>query len=352
MGFAKYYEDNNEIMLGRMERTQYRQVSSAPVHHYICPYCNLIEYSRDKLFEHIKKEHNITHPVIVVNGKVINREDCSIASIENLSIFTYGFADELLLDGKRYYCSESDSIDLTYEAKHLFELNGSFQISVGEKNLLVKKYSIREVRTELINPIIRDWERSVSEGIMISLNLPNELNEIEREYLKGFYNYFIACISEGVNKKDRYYEAYTILKEFNPISSLGICVLKVIAFKFNWLDSLRYLCSLTSDEFNAVCDFYDGVEDPLNAIIIDYQNSLYIEDDIRECVDAINNYMFGNLNEVECYISKQHLEEITDKNQKDRVLVLLSRLAQENNNIRKARHYNGQILSPELQKNI
>ena len=125
MGFAKYYEDNKEIMIGRMERTQPKHIPSTPVRHYVCPYCNLIEYSRDKLFEHIKKEHNITHPVIVVNGKVINQEEYSVASIENLSIFTYGFADELLLNGKRFCCSDSGNIDITREAKDLLESNNS-----------------------------------------------------------------------------------------------------------------------------------------------------------------------------------------------------------------------------------
>ena len=349
MGYAKYFEDNQEIMFSRTAHKRNFNVSHVPVQHFVCPYCNLVEYSQEKLFEHIKNEHNITHPVIVVNGKVINEQEHSVAQIEGLSIFTYGFSDKILLDDETYLYTKAESIDLTREAKELLESNGSFEISVGEKKLKIKKYSVKEVRNDKITPIIRDWESSIVDGIMISMKLPADLNEIEREYLKGLYNYFLACISDGEDKKHRYYEAYTILQEFNPINSLGVCALKVIAFKFNWINSLMHLCEMAQDEFNAVCSFYtEGYKEKLEAIIIDYQNSLYIEDSIIENIDAISNFMFGNLGDVESYLSKIDLEEITDKNLKDRLFVLLREMSLANNNTRKARQYNDKILSPEL----
>ncbi len=349
MGYAKYFEDNQEIMLSRTEHKRNFNVSHVPVQHFVCPYCNLVEYSQEKLFEHIKNEHNITHPVIVVNGKVVNEAECSVAQIESLNIFTYGFADIIFLDDGVYSPTASESIDLTVKAKKLLDINGSFEISVGEKNLCIKKYSVKEVRDERITPIIREWEKAIVEGIMITMNLPSDLNEIEKEYLKGFYNYFLACISDGDDKKQRYYEAYTILQEFNPINSLGICVLKVIAFKFNWINSLLHLCEMAHDEFNAVCSFYmDGYKGKLDAIIIDYQNSLYIEDSIREHVDAISNFMFGNYVDVESYLSEINLEEVVDRNFKDRLLVLLRETSYASNNFRRARQYNDRILSPEL----
>ena len=110
-----------------------------------------------------------------------------------------------------------------------------------------------------------------------------------------------------------------------------------------------HLCEMAQDEFNAVCSFYtEGYKEKLEAIIIDYQNSLYIEDSIRENIDAISNFMFGNLGDVESYLSKIDLEEITDKNLKDRLFVLLREMSLANNNTRKARQYNDKILSPEL----
>lgn len=156
MGYAKYYEDDNEIMLGRMKHSQDYHKTNSHIQHYECPYCNLIKYSKNNLFEHIKKEHNIAHPVIVVNGKVINQEEYIVAAIENLNVFTYGFADELFLNDEKYYCSETDDIDLTHQAKNIFDLKNEVVINIGEKRLIIKKYSISEIRAEWINPIIND----------------------------------------------------------------------------------------------------------------------------------------------------------------------------------------------------
>ena len=68
-------------------------------------------------------------------------------------------------------------------------------------------------------------------------------------------------------------------------------------------------------------------------------------------MDAINNYMFGYLSEVENYIGNHHIDYIADENLKDRVLVLLCRMALTSNNEGKARYYNDKILTPDL-KNI
>lgn len=351
MGYAKYFEDNQEIMISRIEYKKEFYVPHVKINHFVCPYCNMVEYSREKIFAHIKNEHNITHPVIVINGKVINESEYSVAKIDELNIFTYGFSDTIFINDQMYCNSNTESVDLTLETKDLLEKLGNFEIVVGEKKLRVKKYSVKEVRNEKITPIIREWEEMITEGIMISMNLPADLNQNEYEYLKGLYNYFLACISEGEDKKQRYYEAYTILQEFNPINSLGVCALKVIAFKFNWINSLINLCKLASDEFNAVCSFYtDEYNGKLDAIIIERQNFLYIEDSIRENIDAISNFMFGNIKKTEAYLSSLNVDEIFDKNLKDRVLVLLREVALVNNDIQKSRYYNERVLSPELKR--
>lgn len=186
---------------------------------------------------------------------------------------------------------------------------------------------------------------------MIEFNLQQNFNDVERKYLEGFYNYFLACISTKEDKTKRYYEAYNIFQGFYTIDALGICVLKVIAFKFNWINSLRNFCDLVSDEFNSICDFYYERYESIDTVINNCNKHLFIEDDIREFIDVINDYMSGNLSAAEKYVEKYQPETVSDINQKDRILVLLNRLAQSKNDIKKAQYYETQILSPDL-KNI
>ena len=159
MGYAKYFEDNQDIVIARTEHIHAVSIAPVPVPHYVCPYCNQVEYSQLKLFNHIKAEHNITHPVIIINGKVVNEPEYNVARIDELRVFTYGFADKISLSQKQFLQSETASVDLTMEAQEALDAETSVELRVGERSLFIKKFSVKELRNEKINPIIREWAR-------------------------------------------------------------------------------------------------------------------------------------------------------------------------------------------------
>ena len=353
MGYAKYHEDDQEIVLRRIE-SKHPPVSiqyEAPS--VECPYCKAVFPDRKDLSRHIKTKHNVTHPVIIINGKVANDDRFSCARIEEVSIFTYGFADKVSLNGKSFPCNDSEKMNLSREASELLESDNVLTICAGSRRVCVNKYTSKDIRKEKTIPIIRLWEEQTANGAVISFDLPQGINDSETEFLKGFFNYFVACVSEGENKQDRYYEAYTILRGINPINSLGLCALKVIAFMFNWIETLRNLCNRNYDDFSQVCDFYDGKNtEPLKAIVIENQNAFFVEDNVRECLDAIVSFMFGEYSAVEKYLSKNDIDSVSDPNLKDRLLVISRELALHSNENGKAVSYDKLVLSDQLRKNL
>lgn len=354
MGYTKYREDIKERFY---EDTQAlydaRQKPYTPPPKYVCPYCNCVKYLKEELFSHIKENHNIKHPVVIINDKVINTEECYVHKIEKVQIYIYGFSDTISIDGVKVNINSDESVDITSQAKETFDNNENITISVGTFAIKVMKFTMKAVRNDIINPIIKRWENSVEEGRMISFKIPSELNSVEEEYLKGFYNYFLACLSSGTEKTERYYDADSILSSFYSINTRAVCVLKVIAFKFNWVKKLEKLCEITNDEFNQIVKFYNNEElDEIKAIIIEEDDSLFIEDDLRDYMDAVENYLFGEFEIAEEYFKKISIIDIEDKNFKDRILLLAAKTYAKQNRTREANRLYSNILCEEFKKKI
>ena len=347
MGYTKYNEDDKEIYIERLDRVQgERRIPTIHIESFACPYCSLVTQDKKELHSHIKISHNITHPIIVVNDKVVNSSEFYIKKLENIQVLTYGFNDSIKLEG---FCVEQSEItDLTEIAREAFSQKGCFTINVGNKTIQIVKYNVSTIRNKLITPIIRDWEKNIESKKSISMPDLSVFTHVEQEYLRGFYNYFLGCIAKAQDKEKRYYESYSILSSFNPISSLGICVLKIIAFRLNWVGRLKELCEYSNDEFRAIYQFYNNEQAPLVDTSVNYNDSLYVEDDIRDCIDAIVSYLSNDLNKVRDYLTNHDIQSIEDINLRDRILLLSSKLAMSENKFKEAKRYNNDILCKEF----
>lgn len=354
MGYTKYREDIKERYYEDTKALyEARQKPYTPPPGYVCPYCNCVKYLKEDLFSHIKENHNIKHPVVIINDKVINTEETYIHKIEKVQIFIYGFSDEIVIDGIKINIDSDESVDITSQAKEPFDNNGKVTISVGPIVVNVMRFSIKAVRNDIVNPIIKNWENSVEEGRMISFKLPSKLNSVEEEYLKGFFNYFLACLSSGTEKTERYYEADSILSSFYSINTRAVCVLKVIAFKFNWVEKLEKLCKITNDEFNSIVKFYNNEDvDEIKAIIIEEDDSLFIEDDLRTYMDAVEDYLFGDFEKAEDYFKSFSIIDIKDKNFKDRISLLAAKTYAKQNRIKESNRMYSNILCEEFKKSL
>lgn len=348
MGYTKLREDVMEVFLDNTQSlVGISQKSKHTISKYVCPYCHCVHHKKENLFSHIKEQHNIMHPVVIVNDKVIDSTDFYINKIETAQVYTYGFSDPVVVNEVLISVDNETGIDITQKATELFEKNGRFSITVGDRTINVMKFSVSAIRNDLVNPTIREWEHSIEEKKMISFKTPSELNTVETEYLKGFYNYFIACLASGAEKATRYYDAYNILSSFNPNNALAVCVLKVISFKFNWTKRLGELCKKTSDEFNQIMKFYNNseIDEPKST---NYNDSLFIEDELREYIDAVEKYLLGELEEVNKYIKKYTITDIEDKNFKDRILLLSAKLCIKENRLKEAYCFESEILCEDF----
>ena len=71
MGYAKYHEDDYHILCERLYSNSISDINISrqqkPLHK--CPYCDELFELTDGLFSHIRHRHNITEPLLFVNGR-------------------------------------------------------------------------------------------------------------------------------------------------------------------------------------------------------------------------------------------------------------------------------------------
>ena len=79
-----------------------------------------------------------------------------------------------------------------------------------------------------------------------------------------------------------------------------------------------------------------------------YNDSLFIEDELREYIDAVEKYLLGELEEVNKYIKKYTITDIEDKNFKDRILLLSAKLCIKENRLKEAYCFESEILCEDF----
>lgn len=348
MGWAKYHED---IMDAITDTQFYNKVGNYEIKNidppiYNCAYCGISFYKKADLYEHIKHKHNVITSIVVVNGKVLHNE-CYIKELKSIILVRYDLSDEIFInDIKLENVGLLNEIDITTFVAGIFSRDKKLSIKVGKKFFIINLISQESIDLRKINSIISRWSEETSQGKHIRKS-NDYSNKMEQICLEGLYNYFIACVSSGRDKESRYEDAYAILSEVANILPPAMVLLKVIAFRFNWVEKLRLL-SFDRDVFARIYDFMSNKVTSFNDIY-DGTYDIFIEDELEDVIRIIYAYQEGKFEEVELFLKKytfSNLSEIKDINHRDKIYLLLARMALKSGKKYDARRYYYEIQSP------
>lgn len=359
MGYAKYREDDIEISDERLhDKYPAQWINHAfDSETFICPYCSQIFDDKNSMFVHIKQRHSITRPLVIINDRVVPQsfDSCFETEIHSVVVIPYGNICTMKLDGIAFqYDQSANIVDITNEVCEIIKKKEACILEINSVPITIRLFTMNEIRSETVISIINGWQLDIRNRRDVTREYPVGLNPAERKYLDGFFNYFLACISSGKSKTDRYADAYGILSSFHSMNAIGRCVLKIIAFRTNSVERLRALCTDNSDDcFCRVLQFYDCIEanadnkKPTIYHSTESDGSIYMEDDACKSLDAILAFANGQIKFVDEYLSCiRNVAFISDVNLRDRIFLLMARRAVQKDDLIAARSYYSDILSP------
>ncbi|MCQ2502937.1 MAG: hypothetical protein MJ084_04260 [Saccharofermentans sp.] len=358
MGYAKYHEDDYRIYCDRI----YASGLQDDVQHqrliadHRCPYCQDLFPNRDSMFSHIRRSHNITEPILLLNGRVVHNNDhIYVSDIKMARIHLYGLEREIVISDEVISTENNvESINITEHINRCVVNNHICTVKIGSSICEIEKYSLYSVNSALLSDYISEWENTLKNSSTFKpFNIEsNRFNPAETLYLKGIYNYFIACQAKDEDKTNRYYEANSILKMFVPTNSLGLCIQKIIAFKFNWINILEALCDSygTNDDFRSVCAFFKHEAFDNSCFETKENSHIYMEDDLQDVFNAIVAFTKKDYDTVNQYLQLRNPQMITDQNLKDKILMLQSRMQSLNGNMNNAGYLFSEIKSDEFKQ--
>lgn len=330
MGYAKYFEDNERIITERQHYEEFTKSPEPKTIEYKCYYCNHLFETIESRNNHIRVDHNVIGPLLLINGRIATSENY-VENIETIKIALCGFDNvDVFIGNKKVEVElQKAEIDLTTE---FFNNVDQYTLKIGNKTYLIKKYSKKDIVNPKIEEIIGKWEEQTEkkETLFPPIEMyPNSLNEAEKRYLDGFYNYYIACESK-INPEDRnnrYNTAYALLSSFNNLPPKANFLLKVIAFKLNWIQTLENLTGATQGQgiFDFILDFYYGRDSNVDKTENKIEKKIYVEDEISEYLEIVYGYQTKNNQKADDFLKQWNDEEINlieDYNKKDRILFL------------------------------
>ena len=355
MGYVGYNDDINDRIEENKEGIGFPiPTVSKPIHK--CFYCNEPFESFDCLNNHIKRTHNEVGPLLIINGKIIT-DEYYVDEFYSAKIVLYGLKNiDISIDNQNINYKNNE-IDLIPFLKAIKEC---YTIIIGHKKIRIHKRESEHIINSCIDDIIENWETQTNKGETLHPsqgNYPISLNKVEISYLNGFFDYFTACKTlTQTDKNNRYETAFAILSSISMLTPKARVLLKIIAFRFNWIEKLVVLSKATKGAFDIVVDFY--YERNPEKAEIDYskgnEQRIFVEDDIEKCFYAIKAYQNGNWIAVNDYLNywsaDEKISEIKDINQKDRILLLKARQMKKSDNYQEAKKYYSEIKTPFVRK--
>lgn len=260
MGYAKYFEDNERIATERKYEREIVIASAPNKIYYDCYYCNKSFESFEDRNNHIKSSHNVVGPLLFVNGRIAS-DEYYVDTIVSAKIALCGFNDFAISVDNQKIVNDNTDINLI---SHLNKNNDTHVIKIEQKYFNIYKYNSINISSNEVDEIINGWESQTANLQPLNPSqgsFPSILNEAEKRYLNGFFEYYTACkTTDPTNKKHRYETAFAILSSFNKLTPKARVLLKVIAFRFNWIETLEHLSKATQAQgvFDVVINFYYG----------------------------------------------------------------------------------------------
>lgn len=350
MSYVKYNEDNIKINDDRLYMGSKKEIKkkSAPLI-FVCPYCNKVYESKNILFTHVKNDHNIYTPIVLINGTIPQNDDeVYVSEIKSVIVKSYDMELQVKIDDQIQHCDGNEVFELT-ERVNAHIKKGFCVLKIAHKNIVIKLLSMNSITNPLVFKIIENWQKLTIDNKKVEKEYPSSFNDAEKIYLDAFFNYYIACRSEGPSKRDRYFDAYAVLSTFTDLNNMALCVLKVIAFRVNWFKTLENL-SIEEDDFKTVSNF---INCNFNKSIINNNltGQLYIEDELQEILECITKYYYKDFDWVDGYLRKfSNIYDIKDVNLKDKILLLKARRAKDLGRLREMNYYYNEITDEFLKE--
>jgi len=328
MGTVKYLEDNNEAISNRLERpfvsTDFKAENAivrTKIEHikYKCNYCQMIFDYEKELFIHVRKCHNDKKPIIVINDIIPgDTEEFFVDRINEVLVYVNNGTCKISIDDNDFIRTNGKH-DITNQIYRVLHSKNAVSLKVNDVTLRIIKKSMDAIRNPNIDIIISEWDSLTEAGKSINLCLMDSYNFAERQYLEAFFDYYTACLSNPNDKKHRYYDTFTKLKSFISLDSRALLVMKVIAFKLNWIDTLIKL-SIENDDFKMITSFYGMKSYEPN---YNHNNKkLYIEDELESFITLIKAYYEKNYSAIDRYLKTLDILEMKDYNYRDKFLFL------------------------------
>ncbi len=348
MGYAKYHEDDQRIIDDRkyfLYGNNYIEKTITFPPTFNCPYCNKTFYDREKLNTHIKEEHNSISKLLILNQQIVQK-DAYIKQITSLVIVRYDLSEPIYVDDMEI--NGRNDIDITELAIKKLKSIKRLQIKVGNRDWTISLLTSEFLDLSKMESVVMQWSCSTQNRKAINRQNVSEFNLPENHCLDGFYNYFLACVTEPALKIKRYEDAYNILSEFFQIVPLAKFVLKVIAFKLNWVNSIRTLCG-DNDLFKNIYDFFTDSQSENAIDKFTGEKQVFIEDDLENSILAILAYQSSHYDKLQEYLNqfdKNTLLNMQDSNLRDKIYLLKARIAIKRGDTHEARRLYEEIATP------
>ena len=341
MSYVKYREDDIRISGDRIYMRKGSQMDSRKdiVHYYDCKYCHQIFTSKKDLNSHIKNIHNIVRPLIVINEKVVG-DHTVLQYLQSAKILMYGFEGSISVGGDILSYSGEEDIDITALLKTKLQDCSKCEIVVNETPVLIEIHPISIENNSSIKATIADWQNSVAQGTPLSTSFQTNFRGGDLLFLQGIYNYYLACTAKH-HKASRYDDAYAALSRFHDLSGLGKCVLKAIAFRRNWIDTLRFLSEGEDDIFSTACEYFSRQQTQFEEDAEESPHMLFVEDGTKLSLELIELFQKGKYSEVKARLAEiGDIDDLDDLNLAEQLRLLKARVArEEGDTVTASRHY-------------
>lgn len=351
MSYVKYYEDDEKIREHR-QNLRHGPTNLAnrrnPVRYFDCKYCHEIFTDRKELFLHIKIKHNIVRPLVVVNGKIAT-DKYVVHYIDSAHIDLFGYSGTISINGNLIsYSSDDEMIDITKLLQQALKISSRCSITFRSVSVEIEMVALSIDNIDLIGSSIEQWEFEINTGKRLSTDSLDQANDGNRLFLQGIYNYYVACRAKK-DKAKRYDDAWAILSRFNDLLGVGSCVLRIIAYRRNWVYHLQLLENNGADDLSIANDYYQ--RRPSDWTIPTSEKQLYIEDATKMSLELVNLFQKGKHDELRVRLSElPDFDFIDDLNLVDQLNLLSARLAVIDGNYSKAESFYEKLITPAFQE--
>lgn len=351
MSYVKYREDDIKIINHRaqMRGDNIFHSPRTATRYYDCKYCHKLFTSKSDLFKHIKDIHNIVRPLIVINEKIVG-DTAVLQYVNQAKIILYGYEDAIRVGSTTLHNVDTDEIDITNLLKDELSDHSDCKIFFNDICVTIELHPIQIENNPLIKSAIEEWQSEVSQGVPLNASLLSSFYGGDLTFVQGIYNYFLACTA-GHYKASRYDDAFSLLSQFHDLTGIGKCVLKAIAFRRNWVESLRLLTDGETDIFSTASEYFSDQPSSFEYEDDPSANQLFVEEGTNTSLELITLFQKGKIQEAkERLIELGDIDDLNDMNLIEQLNLLKARIAVfEGNRNEASRHYE-KLITPTFRE--